>query len=73
MRPDSSSKRLTTSSIDMRFEGILCQHRWTIYHTRSEISKWSFRDGLSPFSIACAAAISVIPKNGGRPVSTYLE
>jgi hypothetical protein len=69
----SASKSPTTSSTDMRFEGLVCQHRPTIYQILSEISWWFGRDGLAPFSIEHVAAISDISENRGRPVRTCLE
>ena len=72
-RRSSVSRKSTTSSIDTRLEGTACQHRSTIYQIRPEIL-WLFgRDGLAPFAIEYVAAISVISKNGGRPVKTCLE
>ena len=72
-RRSSASRSPTTSPIDIRLEGMAYQHRSTILQIRSEISRWSGRDGLAPFTIEYVAAISVISKNGGRPVRTYLE
>jgi len=57
----------------MRLDSRLFQQLSIIRHTESEISWWSGRDGLDPFSIEFFAANSIIPKNGGRPVSTCLE
>lgn len=73
MRPNSFSRRSAASLADMRFDGMLCQHRSIIYHTPSEISWWSGRGGLFPLSIEYVAAIPPISKNGGRPVRTCLE
>ena len=70
MSPGFVSRRLTTSSTDMRLEGSLCQHPSITDHTRSETSWRCGRGGLAPFSIEYVAAVSCIPKNGGRPVRT---
>ena len=70
---NSVSRRLTASPADMRCEGMLCQHRSIMYHTRSEISWWFGRGGLAPFSIEYVATISVISENGGRPVMICLD
>ena len=51
----------------------MCQHRSTTRQIRSEIPWWFGRGGLAPFAIEYVAAISVISKNGGRPVRTCLE
>ena len=72
MRSNSIFRRSTISPTNMRFEGTLCQHRSTMHHTRFEIW-WLGRGGLAPFSIEYVAAISVISKNGSRPVRTFLE
>jgi hypothetical protein len=72
-RRSSASRSSTTSSADTRLEGTVCQHCSTISQIRSAISRWSDRDGLAPFTIEYVAAISVISKNGGRPVRTCLE
>ena len=73
VRLASVSRRLTTSPADMRFDGVLSQHRSIICHIQSEIPRWLGRGGLAPLSTEYAAAISVISKKGGRPVRTYLN
>ena len=69
----SASSRGTTSSIDMRLDATLCQQLSIIRHATSETSRLSGRGGLAPLNSEHAAATSVISKNGGRPVRTYLE
>ena len=70
MRPNSVSSILVASPTDKRLEGTPSQHRSIRYHTRSEISWWFGRCGLTPLSIEYVAAISVISENTGRPVRT---